>query len=114
MPAFVRWPGKFPAGVTLNGIVGHEDWLPTFAAAAGDAGIKEKLRRRFAAAARLVGRLGRDVDHLKPHPNPGEFAGQIRVDLLHVGHREVTAAHTRLVGHHEQVKSGVLQPLQRR
>ena len=45
VPAFVRWPGKFPAGVTLNGIVGHEDWLPTFAAAAGDAGIKEKLAK---------------------------------------------------------------------
>ena len=43
VPAFVRWPGKFPAGVTLNGIVGHEDWLPTFAAAGGDPGIKEKL-----------------------------------------------------------------------
>ena len=38
VPAFVRWPGKFPAGVTLNGIVSHEDWLPTFAAVAGDAG----------------------------------------------------------------------------
>ena len=44
VPAFVRWPGKFPAGVTLNGIVSHEDWLPTFAAAAGAPDIKEKLR----------------------------------------------------------------------
>ncbi|SDO27050.1 arylsulfatase [Filomicrobium insigne] len=43
VPAFVRWPGKFPSGVTLNGIVSHEDWLPTFAAAAGDPVIKEKL-----------------------------------------------------------------------
>jgi arylsulfatase len=41
--AFVRWPGKFPAGTTLNGIVSHEDWLPTFAAAAGDADVKERL-----------------------------------------------------------------------
>ena len=36
VPAFVRWPGQFPANVTLNGIVSHEDWLPTFAAVAGD------------------------------------------------------------------------------
>ncbi|KPK38311.1 MAG: arylsulfatase, partial [Phycisphaerae bacterium SG8_4] len=36
VPCFVRWPGHFPAGVTLNGIVSHEDWLPTFAAAAGN------------------------------------------------------------------------------
>jgi arylsulfatase len=43
VPAFVRWPGKFPEGVTLNGIVSHEDWLPTFAAIAGDADIKKKL-----------------------------------------------------------------------
>jgi arylsulfatase len=32
VPAFVRWPGKFRGGVTLNGVVAHEDWLPTFAA----------------------------------------------------------------------------------
>jgi len=43
VPAFVRWPGKFPAGTTLNGIVAHEDWLPTFAAAAGEPAIKKKL-----------------------------------------------------------------------
>jgi arylsulfatase len=43
VPAFVRWPGKFLSGKTLNGIVSHEDWLPTFAAAAGAADIKEKL-----------------------------------------------------------------------
>jgi arylsulfatase len=43
VPAFVRWPGKFLAGETLNGIVSHEDWLPTFAAAAGAPDIKEKL-----------------------------------------------------------------------
>ncbi len=43
VPAFVRWPDHFPAGVTLNGIVAHEDWLPTFAAVAGASDIKEKL-----------------------------------------------------------------------
>jgi len=44
VPAFVRWPGHFPAGVTVNGIVAHEDWLPTFAAVAGAPDIKERLR----------------------------------------------------------------------
>ena len=43
VPCFVRWPGKFLAGETLNGIVSHEDWLPTFAAAGGAPDIKEKL-----------------------------------------------------------------------
>lgn len=43
VPAFVRWPGKIPANVTLNGLFSHEDWLPTFAAIAGAPDIKEKL-----------------------------------------------------------------------
>jgi arylsulfatase A-like enzyme len=43
VPAFVRWPGKIPAGVSLNGIVSHQDWLPTFAAIAGAPDVKEKL-----------------------------------------------------------------------
>ncbi len=43
VPAFVRWPGHFPAGVVKNGIVAHEDWLPTFAAIAGNADIKQQL-----------------------------------------------------------------------
>jgi arylsulfatase len=44
VPAYVRWPGRFPAGKVLNGIVAHEDWLPTFAAAAGAPDITQKLR----------------------------------------------------------------------
>ena len=45
VPCFARWPGHFPADVTLNGIVSHEDWLPTFAAAAGNPDIKEQLKK---------------------------------------------------------------------
>ena len=45
VPAFVRWPGKFPAGTTLNGIVAHEDWMVTFAAAAGLSDVKERLMK---------------------------------------------------------------------
>ena len=43
VPAFVRWPRKFKAGTVLNGIVSHQDWLPTLLAAAGEADIAEKL-----------------------------------------------------------------------
>ena len=43
MPAFVRWPGKIKAGSVVNGIVTHQDWLPTFLAAVGEPDIKEKL-----------------------------------------------------------------------
>jgi arylsulfatase len=44
VPAFIRWPGQFPEGKTLNGIVSHEDWLPTFAAIGGNPDIKQELR----------------------------------------------------------------------
>jgi arylsulfatase len=43
VPAFVRWPGKIPAGRVTNEIVHHMDWLPTFAAVAGKDDIKEDL-----------------------------------------------------------------------
>jgi arylsulfatase A-like enzyme len=43
VPAFVRWPSKFKAGTVLNGIVAHQDWLPTLLAAAGVSDIKERL-----------------------------------------------------------------------
>jgi arylsulfatase A-like enzyme len=45
VPAFVRWPGHFLEGVTLNGIVSHEDWLPTFAAIAGNPDIADQVRQ---------------------------------------------------------------------
>ncbi len=45
VPAFIKWPGKFEAGKTLNGIVAHEDWLPTFAAIAGNPDISEQLKK---------------------------------------------------------------------
>lgn len=45
VPTFVRWPGHFQEDVTLNGIVAHEDWLPTFAEIAGAKDIKEKLKK---------------------------------------------------------------------
>ena len=43
VPAFMRWPGKIPAGSVKNGIVTHQDWLATFLAAAGEPDVKEKL-----------------------------------------------------------------------
>jgi arylsulfatase A-like enzyme len=43
VPAFVRWPARFKAGTVLNGIVSHQDWLPTLLAAAGEPDIKAKL-----------------------------------------------------------------------
>jgi arylsulfatase len=44
VPAMLRWPGQLPAGTISNEIVSHLDMLPTLLAAAGEPGIKEKLR----------------------------------------------------------------------
>jgi arylsulfatase A-like enzyme len=43
VPAMVRWPGMIEAGSVSNEIVHHMDWLPTFAAAAGNPDIKQQL-----------------------------------------------------------------------
>jgi arylsulfatase A-like enzyme len=43
VPAVVRWPSVIKPGTIYNEIMSHEDWLPTFLAAAGDADVKSKL-----------------------------------------------------------------------
>lgn len=47
VPCFLRWPGKIKAGTVLNGIVNHQDMLPTLLAAAGDADVNEKLKQGY-------------------------------------------------------------------
>jgi arylsulfatase A-like enzyme len=44
VPAMVRWPGRIPAGQTLNGIVSHNDWFVTLLAAVGDTDIADRLK----------------------------------------------------------------------
>ena len=43
VPAMVRWPGHVPADSVQNGIFSGLDWLPTFAAAAGNTTITDDL-----------------------------------------------------------------------
>ena len=45
VPCVVRWPGIIKPGTIFNDIMSHEDWLPTFLAAAGDPDVKTKLLR---------------------------------------------------------------------
>ena len=45
VPCIVRWPGKVPAGKVENGLMSGLDWLPTFAAAAGESEIVEELKK---------------------------------------------------------------------
>src|SRR3982074_1575632 len=43
VPSFIRWPGKIQAGSVLNGIVSHQDMLPTLLAIAGNPDVNKKL-----------------------------------------------------------------------
>jgi arylsulfatase A-like enzyme len=43
VPCLVRWPGHIPAGSVANGIMSGLDWLPTFAALAGNTTITADL-----------------------------------------------------------------------
>jgi len=43
VPAIIRWPGHIKPGTVSNDIISALDWLPTLAAAAGAADVKEKL-----------------------------------------------------------------------
>ena len=49
VPCFMRWPGKIPADSVLNGIVCHQDMLPTLVAAAGEPDISQKLLTGYKA-----------------------------------------------------------------
>ena len=43
VPCAIRWPGNIEPGTIFNDICAHEDFLPTFAAAAGEPDIRAKL-----------------------------------------------------------------------
>jgi arylsulfatase A-like enzyme len=52
VPAFIRWPGKIKPGSVLNGIVTHQDMLPTLLAAAGEPDVVTKLLTGYKAGSK--------------------------------------------------------------
>ena len=82
VPAFVRWPGKFKAGTVLNGIVSHQDWLPTLLAAAGEPGIKEKLLEGHRAGSKTF-RVHIDGFNMLPYLT-GEVAESPRETIFYI------------------------------
>lgn len=49
VPLIVKWPGKIEPGSKVNGIVSHEDWMPTFASAAGIKDLPAKMKAGYRA-----------------------------------------------------------------
>jgi arylsulfatase A-like enzyme len=49
VPAVIRWPGHVKPGAISNDMVSGLDWFPTILAAAGDATIKDRLLKGWAA-----------------------------------------------------------------
>lgn len=49
VPLLVRWPGVIEPGSIYNDIISHEDWMPTFLAAAGVPDVVEKLKTGYKA-----------------------------------------------------------------
>jgi arylsulfatase len=45
VPCLIRWPGVIQPGTVVNEMCAHEDFIPTFAAAAGEPDIVGKLRQ---------------------------------------------------------------------
>ncbi len=45
VPTLVRWPGVIKPGSIINDIAAHEDFFPTFLAAAGDKTVVEDLKK---------------------------------------------------------------------
>jgi arylsulfatase A-like enzyme len=43
VPCLIRWPGVIAPGTIVNDLCAHEDFIPTFAAAAGEPDIVDKL-----------------------------------------------------------------------
>jgi arylsulfatase len=47
VPMMVRWPGVVEPDTVFNDIISQEDWMPTFAAAAGEPELVEKMKKGF-------------------------------------------------------------------
>ncbi|BFM19971.1 arylsulfatase [Gilvimarinus japonicus] len=49
VPMLVRWPGVVKPNTKYNDIISQEDWMPTFAAAAGEPDLVNKLKKGYRA-----------------------------------------------------------------
>jgi arylsulfatase A-like enzyme len=52
VPTLIRWPGVIKPGTIVNDMASHEDFLPTFLAAAGEPDIVDKVRKGYTAGSK--------------------------------------------------------------
>ncbi len=52
VPCLIRWPGVIKPGTIVNDTCAHEDFVPTFAAAAGEPDLVDKLLKGFSLGGR--------------------------------------------------------------
>lgn len=83
VPQVVRWPGVIKPGSVINGIVSHEDWMPTLLAAAGDPNIVEKLKKGHQANGKTW-KVHADGYNLMPYLQ-GEVKESPRKSIVYFG-----------------------------
>jgi arylsulfatase A-like enzyme len=52
VPCVMRWPGVIKPGTIVNDMCAHEDFIPTFAAAAGETDVVNKMKKGMKLGAR--------------------------------------------------------------
>ena len=74
VPCVLRWPGVVKPGTEINDVTSHEDWLPTFLAAAGEPDVKDKLLKGYKAGDKMfkVHLDGYDQRELLSGKGPGK------------------------------------------
>ena len=77
----VRWPGNIKPGSVSNEIVSGLDWFPTVIAAAGDDGIKDKLKQGYKAGDKTF-KVHLDGYNILPHLK-GESATSPRNEIFY-------------------------------
>jgi arylsulfatase A-like enzyme len=73
VPCVARWPGVIKPNTIINDIASHEDWTPTFLAAAGVPDVKEQLLKGYKGVDRTfkVHLDGYDMTDLLSGKGPG-------------------------------------------
>jgi arylsulfatase A-like enzyme len=81
VPALIRWPGVIKPGIVVSEFFAHEDFLPTFAAAAGEADIVAKVAKGYNAGNKTF-KVHLDGHNLIPYFK-GEEKESPRQDFLY-------------------------------